>query len=148
MTAITHRPFTEADCEELLAGLPAPVLILPALQAVQEAYGFVPDGAVPLVARACGASRADAYGVLTFYSDLRRIPPSAVEMRICMGEACQAVGARGLLHEAEAMAGPDVDVTHVFCMGNCALGPTAVVNGRLLGRATGAGLRAAIGDAR
>lgn len=140
--------FTEHDCEELLARLGSPALMLPALQAVQEAYGYVPDAAVPLVARACNASRADTYGVLTFYSDLRRTPPSAVEARICMGEACQAVGARQLLADAEAMVGPDTDVTHVFCMGNCALGPTAVVNGRLLGRATADRLATVIEEVR
>lgn len=152
MTAIAHRAFTEAACEELLASLPSPVLMLPALQAVQESFGYVPEAAVPLVARACNASRADAYGVLTFYADLRRTPPSAVEARICMGEACQAVGARALLRDAEAMVSADVDVTHVFCMGNCALGPTAVVNGRLIGRATAdrvaGAIRAALEEAR
>ena len=148
MTATMYRAFTESACEELLAGLASPVLMLPALQAVQDEFGYVPEAAVALVARACNTSRADAYGVLTFYSDLRRTPPSAVEARICMGEACQAVGARPLLRDAEAMVSADVDVSHVFCMGNCALGPTAVVNGRLIGRATAEGLAGAIRAAR
>jgi NADH:ubiquinone oxidoreductase subunit E len=40
-----------------------------------------------------------------------------------------------------------VDVTHVFCMGNCALGPTAVVNSRLIGRATVDRVRSAVQEA-
>jgi formate dehydrogenase subunit gamma len=127
---------TDASVEALLSGLTPPLLILPTLQALQEHFGYVPDSALAAVAQACGVSRADVYGVLTYYSDLRRTPPSPVEVRICMGEACQAVGARELRHEAEGLVGPEVDVTHVYCMGNCALGPTAVVNGELLGRAT------------
>lgn len=127
---------TAAAAEEVLARLTPPLLVLPALQALQAEFGYVPDTSLAAVAQACGVSRADVYGVLTYYSDLRRTPPSAVEVRICMGEACQAVGARELRHGAESLVGPDVDVTHVYCMGNCALGPTAVVNGELLGRAT------------
>jgi formate dehydrogenase subunit gamma len=119
-----------------------------ALQAIQEAFGHVPSDAVGLVAEHFNVSRAEVYGVLTFYSDLRSTPPTAVEVRICMGEACQAVGARELLAHADTAIAPDCDVRHVFCMGNCALGPTAVVNGTMLGRTSGALVASAIESAR
>ena len=60
-----------------------------------------------------------------------------------MGEACQAVGARALLAAVPSALPAGVDVTHVFCMGNCALGPTAVVNGTLIGRASVGKVRSA-----
>lgn len=113
-----------------------PLTMLTALQALQAEYGYVPPDAVALVAEHLNVSRADVYGVLTFYSDLRTSPPAPIEVRICLGEACQAVGARQLLSETAARPDADCHVERVFCMGNCALGPTAVVNGRLLGRAT------------
>lgn len=110
--------------------------ILMALQEIQVEFGYVPDQAIAAVAEALNVSRADAYGVLTFYSDLRTQPPRPVSVRICMGEACQAVGARDLLAAVQDLVSSRCEVAHVYCMGNCALGPTAVVDGRLIGRAS------------
>ena len=124
--------------------------VLIALQALQEHFGHVPDAAVPMVASACNVSRADVHGVRTFYRDLRSTPPAPHVVRICMGEACQSVGARALVAGARALAAddPDLDLETgmVFCLGNCALGPSATVNGRLLGRATVESLRALLPD--
>lgn len=114
--------------------------ILPALQEVQAEHGFVPDASIAQVADRLNVSRADVYGVLTYYSDLRTTPPPEVVVRICLGEACQSVGARALLAALPGSA--QCEVTRVFCLGNCALGPTAEVNGRLLGRASAESVRA------
>jgi len=124
--------------------------VLRALQAVQARFGYVPDEAVPLIAGTFNVSRADVYGVLTFYRDLRSTPPAAIEVRVCMGEACQSVGARALLSAAEAAMSQVCDVQRVYCLGNCALGPSATVNGTLQGRATPESVEAAIAavDAR
>lgn len=114
--------------------------VLMALQAVQHRFGHVPDEAIPLVAAACNVSRADVHGVRTFYTDLRADPPAACVVRVCLGEACQAVGARSLLAATRELAGAvpaaELEVSTVACLGNCALGPTAIVDGRLVGRAT------------
>ncbi|MBI1351421.1 MAG: hypothetical protein GC156_09910 [Actinomycetales bacterium] len=122
--------------------------ILASLQAVQAEHGYVPDDAIARVAEACNASRADVYGVLTFYRDLRTTPPPAVTVRVCQGEACQAVGARALMRQASDLSSDHVAIDHVYCLGNCALGPACEVNGRLLGRATGASIAEAIQEAR
>jgi formate dehydrogenase subunit gamma len=119
-----------------------------ALQALQGEFGHVHEEDVSLVAEAFNVSRADVYGVLTFYGDLRTTPPPQVEVRVCLGEACQAVGSRALLSEAATRRDDSCEVGQVICMGNCALGPTAVVNGRLVGRATAAGIDRAIDEAR
>ncbi len=103
---------------------------------------------VALVADAFNLSRADVFGVLTFYGDLRTSPPPEVAVRVCMGEACQAVGSRALLTRVGAQRDGSCEVDQVICMGNCALGPTAVVNGRLIGRATGARVEQAVDEAR
>ncbi len=129
-----------ATCDE-----PGPVLI--SLQALQAAFGYVHADAPRLIADTFNVSRADVYGVLTYYSDLRTTPPSDVEVRVCMGEACQAVGARDLMSAAQRHLGPRCDVQQVFCMGNCALGPTAVVAGRLLGRVSTVSLENAVAQA-
>jgi formate dehydrogenase subunit gamma len=124
---------------------PGPVLI--SLQGLQEKFGYVPPLAVGLVARACNVSRADVHGVLTFYHDLRTSPPPPITLHICVAEACQAVGSRSLVEEAENIFNTKMDNSNdvvelksVYCLGNCALGPSAMVNGELVGRATAQGL--------
>ena len=125
---------------------PGPVLI--SLQAIQERFGYVPEQAVELVAKGCNVSRADVHGVLTFYHDLRTTMPSTTTLRICVAEACQAVGSRDLVSEVEKTfntrmgeSNEEVELEPVYCLGNCALGPSATVNGRLFGRATVQGLK-------
>ena len=83
---------------------PGPVLI--SLQAIQERFGYVPEQAVELVAKGCNVSRADVHGVLTFYHDLRTTMPSTTTLRICVAEACQAVGSRDLVSEVEKLSTP------------------------------------------
>lgn len=122
--------------EQLIAVLdPDERLILPALQAVQRSMGYVPEDAISVVAQALNVSRAEVVGVLTYYHDLRSAPSAPVLVRLCGAEACQAVGGRELRAWAEEEYRSDVDVSieTVYCLGNCALGPAAQVNGRLLG---------------
>lgn len=125
---------------------PGPVLI--SLQAIQEEFGFVPPQAVELVAKACNVSRAEVHGVLTFYHDLRTSVPAPTRLHICVAEACQAVGSRSLVADVERIFNTKMDeinelveLKSVYCLGNCALGPSAMVNGELVGRATAHGLK-------
>ncbi|MEO6143734.1 MAG: NAD(P)H-dependent oxidoreductase subunit E [Dermatophilaceae bacterium] len=129
--------------------------LLPVLQALQETFGYVDPRAVPLVAQALNLSRADVYGVLTFYSDLRSTPPGKVRIQVCRGEACQSVGAHALAEHATRSLGVDfgattadgsVSLDEVFCLGNCALGPTVCVDGHLHGRIHGADLDRLVRD--
>ena len=120
---------------------PGPVLI--SLQQLQRKFGYVPAEAVALVAKACNVSRAEVHGVLTFYHDLRTTPAPENLVSICVAEACQAVGSRELVTDLEKalrveMGNSDekVELAPAFCFGNCSLGPTAKVNGVLIGRAT------------
>jgi formate dehydrogenase subunit gamma len=129
--------------------------LLPVLHALQETFGYVDPRAIPLVATALNLSRADVYGVLTFYSDLRSTLPGRVRVQVCRGEACQSVGAHALAEHATGSLGVDfgqttadgsVTLDEVFCLGNCALGPTVTVNGHLHGRVHTAGLDRLVRD--
>lgn len=117
--------------------------LLPVLHAVQDEFGCVDREIVSLLADELNLSRADVHGVVTFYSDFRAEPAGHTVVRLCRAEACQSVGAERLVAHAEQVLGvkvgqttPDGVVTlgQVFCLGNCALGPAAQVNGRLYGR--------------
>lgn len=117
-------------------------MVLVALQALQERFGYVHPEATALVARVCNVSRADVHGVLTFYHELRTAPPASRRVRVCRAEACQSVGSRAI-EDAFAAAGHPVgshnehmSVEAVYCFGNCALGPSVEIDGVLRGRCT------------
>lgn len=130
--------------------------LLPILHRVQEEFGYVDPDLVPVLARELNLSRADVHGVVTFYSDFRAEPAGRTVLRLCRAEACQSVGAERLLAHAEQALGvklgqttPDGSITleQVFCLGNCALGPAAQLDGRVLGRLDPDRLDAALGRA-
>jgi formate dehydrogenase subunit gamma len=116
---------------------------LPILHALQAAFGCVPLDAEPLVAAALNLSRAEVHGIVTFYHEFRRQPPGRHMLHVCRAEACQAVGGDALgAHVRQALAvdwhgtTPDGSVTlePVFCLGLCATGPSALLDGRPVGR--------------
>jgi formate dehydrogenase subunit gamma len=110
-------------------------LLMPALHALQADLGYVPEPAIALLARAFNVSRADVVGVISFYRDFVTSPPPHPSVRVCRAEACQAVGAEALYAGVRERLGAAA-VDEVFCLGNCALGPSVSVAGRVLGRAT------------
>jgi len=115
--------------------------LLPVLHALQDELGHVPPDATPILAHELNLSRAEVHGVITFYTDFRREPAPPSTVRICRAEACQAVGAEQLVacaaEHGHALGKPGpVAVSQVFCLGNCALGPSVEVDGRVLGRVT------------
>ena len=110
----------------------------------------------PTIADALNLSRAEVYGVLSFYHDYRRAPAGPVVVKLCRAEACQAMGALALIDDVCARRGvvlggtseDGVTIEPVYCLGNCALAPAAMVNGRLLGRADVERLDTAVREAR
>jgi formate dehydrogenase subunit gamma len=125
--------WSEAEVEEILrrhAGREG--ALLPILNDVQAAFGFVPDGVVPMVAHALNLSRAEVHGVVTFYHDLKRVPAERPVVKLCRAEACQARGVERLapLFEGDAR----IKTETVYCLGLCASGPSAMVGDRVFAR--------------
>jgi len=115
-----------------------PGALLPWLHALQAEFGFIDDRIVPVVAEALNLSRADVHGVVTFYHDFRRQPAGRHVVRLCRAESCQARGGQAIERAAEQKLGvtmgttrPDGQVTleAVYCLGLCATGPNALVDG-------------------
>jgi len=122
-------------------GLEGP--LLPILHAIQEAFGYVPDSAIPQIAQALMLSKAEVHGVISFYHDFRSAPAGRHVLKLCRAEACQTMGADAVADRIKTALGidwhettPDGRVTlePVFCLGLCACGPAAMVDGRLVGR--------------
>jgi formate dehydrogenase subunit gamma len=113
------------------------------LHDLQADLGHIPRSAIKPLAEALNISRADVYGVVTFYRDFREEPAGRRTVRICRAEACQSLGCDALVDRATTTLGVDLGQTtsdgavtldQVFCFGNCALGPTVEIDGRLYGR--------------
>lgn len=131
--------------------------LLPILHDIQAAFGHVPQAAVPQIAKALNISRAEVHGVVTFYHDFRDEKAGAHVVKLCRAEACQAVGADRVAAHAKGVLGVDwhgttadgrVTLEPVFCLGLCACGPAAMVDGRLVGRVDEARMDALVAGVR
>ncbi|MEW5423160.1 formate dehydrogenase subunit gamma [Amorphus sp. 3PC139-8] len=134
-----------------------PDALIEILHAVQARFGYVPDDAAATLAHALNLSRAEVHGVITFYHDFHTAPVGRHVVRLCRAEACQAVGAHALVRHAcasyevepgQTTADGSITLEEVFCLGNCALGPAAEIDGRLYGRMTADRLNRITADLR
>ena len=122
-----------------------PGALLPVLHGIQDALGYVPEEAVPLIAREMNLSRADVHGVISFYHYFRQQPAGKHVIHLCRAESCQAMGAVTLEKHVKQRLGVDFHETTkdgqytlepVYCLGNCACSPAMMVDGELKGRVT------------
>jgi formate dehydrogenase subunit gamma len=149
---IKAEPVSSLSAEERSAVMEAcarlkelPGALLPILHAVQESLGFVPKDSVPLVARELNLSVAEVHGVVSFYHYFRQVRPGRHVIHLCRAEACQALGAVALEAHAKATLKIDfhgttadgaISLEPVYCLGNCALGPSLMIDEHLKGRVT------------
>lgn len=126
-----------------LQGEPGPLLLV--LHAVQETLGCIPPAAVPVIAEGLNLSRAEVYGVVSFYHYFRDRPPGRHTVRICRAEACQAMNGDALAEHArrslgigfhETTASGSFTLEPVYCLGNCACSPAIMIDRELYGRVT------------
>ncbi len=128
--------------------------LLPILHAVQAEFGYVPQQVLPIIAKDLNISRAEVHGVVSFYHDYREQPAGRHVVKLCRAEACQAMGADTVAAHVQKTLGVDwhqttadgaVTLDPVFCLGLCACGPAAMVDGKLLGRVNIARMDAVLG---
>ena len=136
------RAETGRICDDL-GGLKG--ALLPILNAVQDAFGYVPTAAVPVIASRQNLSRADVHGVISFYHLYRDRPGGAHTVFLCCAEACQAAGGGALAEHARRRLGVELHGTTadgrftlepIYCLGNCACSPAVMVDETLHGRVT------------
>ena len=153
-----YEPWDAARAAEIIAGhakLEGATLVI--LHALQEAFGYVPEKAVPMIASALNLSRAEVHGVFTFYHDFRHEPAGRHVLKLCRAEACQAAGGDALAARAEARLGialgnttadERVTLEPIYCLGLCATAPSAMLDGRVIGRLDWSRLDALIAEAQ
>ena len=120
-----------------------PDALIEILHDLQEEHGFVAEAAIPVLANALNLSRADVHGVVSFYHDFKRKPQGRHTVKVCQAESCQAMGSSTLasaiertliISFGETTADGRITLEAVYCLGNCALSPAIMVDGRLIGR--------------
>lgn len=144
--ATKSASWDQAEARRIMAALQGlDGALMPILHALQERFGYVDDAAVPDLAELLNLSRAEIHGVITFYHDFRREPPARHALHLCRAEACQAVGARALEAHVKGKLGIDYhsqtpdgrwSLGGIYCLGNCACGPSALIDGDVHGRLT------------
>ena len=120
-----------------------PDALLEILHDLQEELGFIPEAALPALAKSLNLSRAEVHGVVTFYHDYRREPAGRHVIKVCRAEACQSMRGDELAAMIErylqvklgqTTADGAITVEAAYCLGNCALSPAVMVDDRLVGR--------------
>jgi formate dehydrogenase subunit gamma len=149
-----YEPWSETRGAEIIAAhVNQDGAAIPILHALQAAFGCVPAAVVPMIAQALNLTRAEVHGIVSFYHEFRAHPPGRHVLKLCRAEACQSLGADALA--AHLRHRLDVDwhgTTHdgavtlepVFCLGLCAIGPSALLDGKPLGRLDPARIEAAL----
>lgn len=140
-------PAWDAERAQALIGelTTLPGAMLPILHRLQEEFGYIDDRAIPMIAVGLNVSRADVVGVVHFYHDFRTEPPGRHMLKVCRAEACQSMGCEAVVEHLTAKLGVALEATtadgavtleSVYCLGNCALSPAAMLDGKLYGRFT------------
>ena len=113
--------------------------LLPILHDVQKAFGHVSEEAMRDIAQALNLTRAEVYGVVSFYHDFRKEAEARPILKLCRAEACKARGVDALVPIAENQS--RVKVEAVYCLGLCSVGPAALVGDQVIARLDATRLR-------
>ncbi len=131
--------------------------LIPLLQDVQEAFGFVPPGSIEPIADALQMYPSQVQGVVTFYAGFSLKPKGRSVLKVCRGTACHVKGSRSILRMIkkdlgleEGETSPDYQFTleTVACLGACFLAPTMMVNRDYFGKLNPTKVTAVLGEYR
>jgi formate dehydrogenase subunit gamma len=140
----TYEPWSAERSAQIIAerrDLEGP--LLPILHALQETFGYIDQAAEPMLAEALNISRSEVHGVFTFYHDFRSEPAGRHVLKLCRAEACQAAGGDALAARAQRRLGVAfgdttadgrVTLEPIYCLGLCSISPSAMIDGRIVGR--------------
>ena len=120
-----------------------PEMLVQILHAFVARFAYLSEEAVRQISSELNLSRAEVWGVVSFYHDFRTETPGRIIVKICQSEACQAMGSRELTAHAEKTLGINMRSTSgdgkhtlepVYCLGNCACSPAVMIDQQVYGR--------------
>jgi formate dehydrogenase subunit gamma len=139
---MTSEAYDKQSAREIIEGFDnRPEMLVQILHAFLNRFAWISEEAIRQLASELNLSRADVYGVVSYYHDFRTSPPGKHVVKICEAESCQAMGSRELSKHAQKSLGlamresnDDVTLEPVYCLGNCACSPAIMVDGKTFGR--------------
>ena len=120
-------------------------VLIPLLQDIQAAYGYVPAESVDMVAGELSVYPVDIYGVLTFYAQFYLTPRGRHTIKVCQGTACHVMGGKDILDylsdklkisEGQTTADGRFSLERAACLGCCGMAPVIVVDEDFYGGCT------------
>jgi NADH-quinone oxidoreductase subunit E len=129
--------------------------MIPLLQEIQAAEGFISPDAMSLVADALATPVSRIYGVATFYNQFRFAPLGEHVVEVCRGTAChvkqslalaQHLKRRLKLRDDGNSADGRYTVISVACLGACSIAPVIKLDGEFYGHLTTEKLDALLDD--
>ena len=120
--------------------------LIPILQKVQDAYGFLPEDIMRYIANELEISPARVFGVATFFAHFATTPKGKHIVRVCNGTACHVKGSATVINMVREVLKlkPGQDTTEdglftlecVSCLGACGLAPVMVMDETVQGQIT------------
>ena len=119
--------------------------VIPLLQRLQEAYGYLPKEMVLAVCEETGLPASRVFGVATFYSQFSLVPQGKHLVRCCKGTACHVRGGQRVMDTVERTLGitdgqttkdMNFSMETVACLGTCFLAPVVTVGDTYYGQVT------------
>lgn len=118
-------------------------VLLPALHAAQQLYGYIPLAAAEAIGQALSVPLADVYGVIEFYSLFYSQPVGKTVIHVCNDPACALAGSEALFkqirfqQEGDTAIGspPSLTVEMAPCLGLCEHAPAVLIQGQPVARA-------------
>jgi NADH-quinone oxidoreductase subunit E len=129
--------------------------LIPILQETQDAFHYLPAGAIREIAVQLNIPESTIYGVSTFYAQFKLTPQGKKIIRCCWGTACHVKGGIRVREELEKVLGiktgettPDGEYTlqSVACMGACALAPAVMIDGEVYAKMDSKKIRELLGN--
>ena len=131
--------------------------LMPVLQEVQEAVGYLPPEVQDRIAEGLNVPGSDVFGVMSFYSMYTWRPKGKYVIRFCESPPCHVLGAENMLAAMKEELGVDLGGTTpdgLFtletsaCLGVCEVAPAMQINEVVHGHLTRDKIRQILADYR
>ena len=111
--------------------------LIPILQQIQKAYGYLPPEVLQELCNRTGIAASQVYGVVTFYEQFYLEPHGRHTIKCCRGTACHVKGGPEIIRSVKRSLGIEPgettdDMKFTFetvpCLGTCFLAPAMMVD--------------------